>query len=414
MIGTPASGNNYSWVSNPAGFVSTSPNPIVSPLVTTSYYLAVINAAGIIARDTVVITVTPAPLANAGIDQGICTGTPATIGSPPVTGNTYSWTSNPAGFNSNLANPVVTPTVNTQYFLAVANSTGCIGKDTVAITVNSTLTPTATISASNTTICSGQGVIFNATITNGGSTPSYQWQVNGTNAGTNSSGFTSSSLVNGNQVRVILTSSLSCASPASVTSNIITMTVNNTVTPIILINGNVTVLTGQGTLLSAAIVNGGNNPLYQWQDSTGTHTWQSIAGATATTLNYTPAQTGDKLRCVLTSNATCVTSNTATSNALAFIVNTVTAVDPVPGINYGIIYYPNPASSTLYIDSLRIADKWQTLQIVSMDGKQIMNAISLANQKKKEINVERLLPGQYIAVLRRKSGAPAYLKFIKL
>ena len=53
---------------------------------------------------------------------------------------TYSWTSVPAGFTSNVQNPTVTPTVNTKYVASISDGT-LTKTDTVPVTVN--LQPTA-------------------------------------------------------------------------------------------------------------------------------------------------------------------------------------------------------------------------------------------------------------------------------
>ncbi|MFH0867410.1 MAG: gliding motility-associated C-terminal domain-containing protein, partial [Bacteroidota bacterium] len=99
-------------------------------------------------------------------------------------------------------------------------------------------------------ICVGTSVTFTATPTNGGTTPSYQWQVNGVNAGTNSSTFTSSTLNNGDVITVIMTSNASCASPSTATSNTITMTVN--AIPTAAITGDTLICSGQNTTLTAS------------------------------------------------------------------------------------------------------------------------------------------------------------------
>lgn len=52
--------------------------------------------------------------------------------SPPVPGNTYSWTSIPAGFTSNSSSVSVIPTQNTAYVLEVTDPGGCKGTDTIA------------------------------------------------------------------------------------------------------------------------------------------------------------------------------------------------------------------------------------------------------------------------------------------
>jgi len=414
MLGVSAGGENFYWHSNPPGFTSFLFNPVASPTVTTTYYLSTVNQSGYIGLDTITITVLAAPLATAGSDTTICNGTSAVIGAAAVAGYTYAWTSIPAGFTSAIANPTVTPTSSTQYVLSVLNQSGCSKKDTVVVNVINAIAPSVAISTPASSVCSGVSVTFTAVPGNGGVSPTYQWQVNGVNAGTNSNTFTSSALTNGAQVKVIMTSSLGCASPASATSNIITMTITNSAVPTIVASGNTTVLTGQNSTISTAITNGGSSPSYQWQDSTNAHTWQNISGATSATINYLPVQTGNKLRCVLTSNAVCTSPLIVTSNTLIFTVNAVTAIPPVAASNYGIRYFPNPVRDILFIDSLKLSDKWQTLEVFLMDGKKHIAHFDISNRRSFNLDVSRLPSGQLIAVLRKKNGAPVYLKFIKL
>ncbi|MEZ5046276.1 MAG: fibronectin type III domain-containing protein [Chitinophagaceae bacterium] len=99
----------------------------------------------------------------------------------------------------------------------------------VTISVNTSVTPLLNISASSTTICSGTLVNFTATPSNGGSTPSYQWKLNGANIGSSSATYSSSSLNNNDIVTCVMTSSDVCASPTTATSNAVTMSVNGVV-----------------------------------------------------------------------------------------------------------------------------------------------------------------------------------------
>jgi len=180
------------------------------------------------------------------------------------------------------------------------------------------------------------------------------------------------------------------------------------------VSGNTIITVGQNTTISSTITNGGSSPVYQWQDSTNTHTWQNISGATFATINYSPAQTGNKLRCILTSNVVCASPAAVTSNALAFTVYPVTAIVPVAASNYGIRCFPNPANDNLFIDSLNLADKWHKLDLFSNEGKKLITTLNITGRRSVTLNVSRLPAGQFIAILRGKSGAPVYLKFIKL
>jgi photosystem II stability/assembly factor-like uncharacterized protein len=405
--------NSYYWTSNPIGFISTQANPKVSPGLTSTYFLTVLSQGGYIARDTVLVTSKLTPIANAGNDQNICTGNSTTIGSSGTIGNNYTWTSNPVGFNSNLANPTVSPTINTRYFLSVTNTVGCTKMDTVIINVSNTLIPSITIATPTRNVCQSVNVTFTSTIIDGGPNPSYQWKIDGTNAGTNSNIFTTNALVMGNIVSCVLTSNSTCANPANATSNSITMIVFSSPTPIISISGNTIVTQGQSSLISSTNASAGNAPTFQWQDSTNLHTWQNILNALAPTINYTPLQTGNKIRCRITSNDACANPPIVNSNVLTFTVNTTTAINPLQLSKYGVKFYPNPVNSILVIDSLKLSDGWQTLDIDQIDGKKFLNNKNIKGQFRVQINVESLASGVYLATLRNKLGLVAYWKFIK-
>jgi gliding motility-associated-like protein len=108
---------------------------------------------------------------------------------------------------------------------------GCLPDATsnnATLNVFANLTPSISISISTVSnpACSGASVTFTSSISNGGTTPSFQWMVNGVNAGANSSSFTTSSLAIGDVVSCVLTSSASCVTSATATSNNITMAIS--------------------------------------------------------------------------------------------------------------------------------------------------------------------------------------------
>ena len=105
------------------------------------------------------------------IPATICSGSSVQLNATPIGGSgtyTYSWSSIPAGFTSSLANPNVSPTVNTIYYVTVTNcSTNATGS--VSVTVNAL--PTATITSSTNPSACGAS---DGSATAGGGT-SYIW-----------------------------------------------------------------------------------------------------------------------------------------------------------------------------------------------------------------------------------------------
>ncbi len=182
QLGTAAvTGNTYSWTPATGLSSTTVANPTVTlpnttgTASTTTYTLTVTSAAGCASTSTVAVTVNPAPAANAGAPVAFCAGGSATLGTPAVSGNTYSWSPTTGLSSATAANPTVTlPNLTgaastSIYTLTVTNATGCVSTATVAVTVNPL--PVANAGA-DATICAGSSAVLGAAaVTN----YSYQW-----------------------------------------------------------------------------------------------------------------------------------------------------------------------------------------------------------------------------------------------
>ncbi|GAO41466.1 hypothetical protein FPE01S_01_04790 [Flavihumibacter petaseus NBRC 106054] len=398
-------GASYSWTSS-GGYVSTVANPVISPTATSTYYLA-LDIDSKTYYDTVIVTVKQGAEANAGPNGNICSGKQLTIGVPGIPGNTYNWTSNPVGFKSSVANPTITPTDNTAYFLSVQNVSGCIARDTAVVFVNKSVTPVVSILASNLSPCAGTKVTFTATTENAGKSPAYQWMKNGINVGNNSVVYTDNEIRNGDKIYVQATSSETCASPAIVQSNEITINAIPVILPVITIDGLTTVAEDELTLLTSSLQNSGNTPTYQWQDSTSAHDWQNIPGALSSVLDYKPAVTGDKVRCKYTTSVPCIDAAEVFSNTLAFTVKSTP-------VGSGMVV-PNPVTNgTLIIENLSLDDNWETIEVVSLTSGHKFAVKKIANQTRVSIPIQQLANGSYVATLRSRSGKILNLRFIKL
>ena len=261
------------------------------------------------------ITIFESPQPVLGPDSTLCNGQSITFDAGSCSGCFYQW-ANLATGQMNIGNgQTFTATTAGIYMTTVTNPAGCIGRDTVTVTLGQPVTISVTILATSVNICQGSTVTFTATATNPGNSPIYQWKVNGTGMGTNSPVFTLSP-ANGDIITCELTSSLvSCISANPVISNAITMTVS----PILPVSVSVTasannVCTGTTVTFTAVPVNGGLAPSYQWKVN------GIPAGTNSPVYTYVPMN-NDAVTCILNSSETCALGNPATSPAVIIIVN---------------------------------------------------------------------------------------------
>ncbi len=206
-------------------------------------------------------------------------------------------------------------TTSGSYTVTATNaSTGCSTAMTGSATVitNPVVVPSVSISTGvGDTVCSGMLTTFTAAPVNGGSSPTYQWTINGVPVGT-AGGSYSYLPLNGDLVGVQMTSSASCATPVIATSNM-AVTVNAPRIPAVSSSANPgnTVCQGSTVTLSAVPVFGGSAPAYMWmKNGVGT-------GVTTNTYTYAP-NNGDNVYCIMYSNYRCRLQDSALSTAIVF------------------------------------------------------------------------------------------------
>jgi large repetitive protein len=336
-----------------------------------------------VSSNTIVMNVTPAPVAQAGNDNTICAG--ASVQLQGSGGSIYSWSPAAGLSNPNIANPVATPASTTAYILTVSNGGTCTAKDTVVITVNQPVTPTANISATGLNICAGTSVTFTAAITNGGTSPVYQWQINGINAGNNSNSFTSNTLQNNDQVKLILTSNHACVSATTATSNTITMIVQQLDTPIISLGNQVFTVTNPDAGAG-----------YNWQVLLNA-IWTNIPAATG--ISFTSPGPGEyRVRAV---------KGSCTKYSASLVAGIISPTSHV------IYLRPNPAHNVIRIDSIRLQKRYETVEITDMQGKRVLPLIDVRNRVTVSINISSLTNGSYMMIIRQRDGTFSAKKFIK-
>lgn len=143
-------GNSYLWNTN-----ANTDTITVSPTSTSIYTVRGFNKAGCMDSAKVIVTVTGGSLSviASANPNPVCSGDSVQLNALPSGGsgsNTFTWTSNPSGFSSNMQNPKVLTTSNTNYSVSINNS-GNNANAQVLVTVNQKPT-TPIISQSGNTL----------------------------------------------------------------------------------------------------------------------------------------------------------------------------------------------------------------------------------------------------------------------
>ena len=283
---------------------------------------SVTNGAGCTTSATTGVTILASPVATITPvgSTTFCTGASVVLNANTGAGLTYQWQSGGVDITG-ATNSSYTATTSDNITVVVTNAANCSTTSSALITTESgsfVVVPAVAVAATpGTLVCTGSGpVSFNATPTNGGATPTYQWSVNGTTVA-GGSGYTYTP-ADGDVVSCVMTSNAACATPDTA-SNSVSMTVSAPVLPSVSIStaAGDTACTGVPTTFVAVPVFGGTTPSYVW-------TKNGINVATGATYTYVPL-TGDMIVCTMTSSFPCRSQDTAVSSALTMVVEAPTA-----------------------------------------------------------------------------------------
>lgn len=243
--------------------------------------------------------------------NNICAGTPVTFTAtgPPAAGQgfTYTWKKNGNTVGTN--NTVYTDaTLNNGDVITCrfGNSASCLGgvveSSPITMIVTPVLTPGISITADKNPVCSGSSVTFNATATNPGTSPVYQWKINGNNAGTGNTAFTTSSLADGDVVSctMMIDPAMPCITGTTATSNNITVKVLSATLPVanISVSDN-SICAGKPVTFYAQVLNGTADIHYQWLLN------NAATGTDANTFSSVTLKNNDKISCKITSASLC-------------------------------------------------------------------------------------------------------------
>lgn len=291
---TGSGANTYSWnqgVTNGVAF---------TPSTTNTYTVTGTASNGCSNTANVQVVVNPLPNATfTASSTQICPGggnIQLTAQNTNLT--TYNWLLNGNTFATN-AGPSISTNQPGQYTLQVTNSNGCTNSFNLTITTGTL--PTATLSASSTSICAGSSQTLTASMLSGAQ---YTWILNGNIV----AGPSTSNTFNATQAgsyQVTVTNSAGCQN----TSQALVMEI--IALPQAQISAvNTTICAGQSTLLTAVEVSGAS---YQWLLN-----GNPIAGADNSTFNASAAGNYSvqvTTTCSNTSNAIQITTQPLPNNA---------------------------------------------------------------------------------------------------
>lgn len=272
--------------------------------------------------------------------------------------------------------------------------------NTITMQVTPTVTAGIIISASTTSSCEGSMVSYTAAITNGGTTPAYQWKVNGVNAGTNAASLDYTP-DNGDTITCELTSNATCLSSSTpVISNTLTATVTAPVVAAVAVSANPSGNAAPGEpIVYTATVSGTSTYGLDWYVNDQLVLQQQNPDNTFT---RPAAAIPDTIHAVLRVEG-CFTDTAYRSNEV--IVSTTNSLPEISKA-MGLKFYPNPVLHSLSIEVNQ--GTLQEVQVVNLISQTVQTEATKTGTKQ-VLNFAHLTPGIYYVKIRVQYQSKEYI-----
>ncbi len=385
------------------------------------------NGCGASATVSLPVTVNPLTPTSVSISSStgsgsVCPGVPVTFtavttgaGIAPV----YAWTRNGSlqGSLSGSSTFTVSNLVSGDVIgLSLTSSAACPVPATavatpVTITVLPPTVPGININTQFTNaplICASTPLSFTANIVGGGTAPQYQWTLNGQPVGVNAPTYSNAAWSNGDVVQAMLTSNAQCATPATMGSNLVTITVNPTVMPTVSITASpsTSVAPGQPVTFTATVTGGGTGPAFQW-----IRNGAPIPGAFGQTYTTSALAGGDTVSVRLTSTYLCASPATVFSNPVVMTGSTAVA-NVINGAAFGLYPNPNDGRFTLAVRGGKMGQRIG-IEVVNALGQVVHTREVVTARADLEVSMELtdVASGIYLLRVRGEDGSTAAMRF---
>ncbi len=155
-------GTTYSWFPTQGLSNPNIPNPLATVDSSIKYFVTITNGPNCSASDSVVLVLNERAIVNLPLDTSVCSGKPFQLNPSVNNATLFTWSPSSGISDTTILDPVFNLTASATYILQANNISGCLGTDTISITVN----PTPIISLpADQNICRGDSFQIHATVT---------------------------------------------------------------------------------------------------------------------------------------------------------------------------------------------------------------------------------------------------------